>query len=200
MTSNSKSSRKKTAVLGIVGSPRRGANTEILVDEILAAAKEAGATTEKIILSELRIEPCAACYSCRDKGMCVKDDDMIPLYAKMEECGVWVIGTPVYWWGPSAQSKAFVDRWFAKGGTGRKKFFGRKKVILAIPLGDGDRRTARHVVGMFKDALDYVGSELFGTVIAAGAYEPGEVRNLKNAIRKARNLGFEVIRKRTKRR
>ncbi len=189
----SKGASKKVSVLGIVGSPRRGGNTEILVDEILAGAQEAGAKTEKIILSELKIEPCAACYSCRNTGNCAKDDDMIPLYAKMEECDVWVIGTPVYWWGPSAQTKAFVDRWFAKGGKNRKKFFGKKKVILAIPLGDTDRRTARHIVGMFKDALDYVGSKLFGSVIAAGAYEAGEVRKLENVIRKARGLGFKVV-------
>ncbi len=34
-------------VLGVVGSPRRGGNTEILVDEVLAGAREAGAVTEK---------------------------------------------------------------------------------------------------------------------------------------------------------
>lgn len=186
-------SARQKSVLGIVGSPRRGANTEILVDEILCGAQESGAATEKIILSELKIEPCAACYSCREKGICAKDDDMIAIYKKMEASDVWVIGTPVYWWGPSAQTKAFVDRWFAKGGTGRKNFFGKKKVILAIPLGDTDKRTARHVVGMFKDSLEYVGADLFGTVIAAGAYDPGEVRNLKNVMRRARDLGRRVV-------
>ena len=48
-------------VLGIVGSPRRGGNTDILVDEVLAGAEEVGALTGKVILSDLEIAPCRAC-------------------------------------------------------------------------------------------------------------------------------------------
>ena len=43
-------------VFGVVGSPRRGGNTETLVDEVLAGAKEAGASIEKVILNELNIK------------------------------------------------------------------------------------------------------------------------------------------------
>jgi multimeric flavodoxin WrbA len=53
-------------VLGIVGSPRRGGNTEILVDEVLAGSEELEALTEKVILNELTIAPCQFCeYSTR---------------------------------------------------------------------------------------------------------------------------------------
>ena len=58
-------------ILGIVGSPRRGGNTEILVDEVLAGAEEVGAFTEKIILNELNITPCQACDGCQKTGKCV---------------------------------------------------------------------------------------------------------------------------------
>lgn len=51
----------KIRVLGIVGSPRRGGNTELLVDEVLAGAKEAGAEVHKIILNELKIGHCQGC-------------------------------------------------------------------------------------------------------------------------------------------
>ncbi|MGC8787492.1 MAG: flavodoxin family protein, partial [Anaerolineae bacterium] len=48
---------ERKRVLAIVGSPRRGGNTEVLVDEVLRGAGEAGAVTEKVILSELDIAP-----------------------------------------------------------------------------------------------------------------------------------------------
>ena len=96
-------------MLGIVGSPRQGGNTDILVDEILSGAREAGAQVEKIMLGELAIAPCQACYACRKGGGCVQRDDMEDLLAKMKSSSVWVLGTPVYWWGPSAQLKAFVE-------------------------------------------------------------------------------------------
>ena len=66
----------ETNVLGIVGSPRRNGNTEILVDEILAGAAESGAQIGKVILDELNIAPCKACNQCRDESTCAQDDDM----------------------------------------------------------------------------------------------------------------------------
>ena len=67
-------------VLGVVGSPRRGGNTETLVDEVLRGAEEAGATVEKMILSEMDVEPCMACNACVKNGGCVQEDDMRRLF------------------------------------------------------------------------------------------------------------------------
>jgi multimeric flavodoxin WrbA len=184
-------------VLGIVGSPRRGGNTDILVDEVLKAAEKAGARTEKIMLSDFDIAPCRACYTCRSEGKCVIDDDMHGLLGKMEASGVWVLGTPVYWWGPSAQLKAFVDRWFSKAGDEEQmQIFKNRRVILAVPMGDADPKTGRHVVGMFEDALAYVGADLFASILAAGSYDKGDVKRDTEAIQAARKAGQDVLSKR----
>ena len=45
-------------VLGIMGSPRRQSNTEILLDKALEGAREAGTEVEKVLVSNLRISPC----------------------------------------------------------------------------------------------------------------------------------------------
>ncbi len=55
-------------ILGIVGSPRKGGNTETLVDTILAGSAECGGVSEKVILQELSIAPCRACNYCKNKG------------------------------------------------------------------------------------------------------------------------------------
>lgn len=70
-------------VLGIIGSPRIGGNTEVLVDEVLAGAKEAGASVERVILNKLDIKPCQACNSCYKTGHCAQKDDMESLLEKM---------------------------------------------------------------------------------------------------------------------
>ena len=177
-------------VLGIVGSPRRGGNTEILVDEILAGAAEAGAQVEKVILEEIEIGPCKACYSCRETGRCVIEDDLHGVIEKMNVCGVWVLGTPVYWWGPSAQMKAFVDRWFSRAvGEPRQETFGGRRLIIAAPMGDTDLKTGRHVKGMFEDACAHVKAELFRTILAPGAYNKGDVRKNTEVMQEARKIG-----------
>ncbi|MCK4432405.1 MAG: flavodoxin family protein [Methanomicrobia archaeon] len=175
----------QTRALGIVGSPRRNGNTEILVDEILAGAEEAGALTEKIILNELNILPCQACNACQKIGKCVQKDDMSKILEKMQRSHVWVLGTPVYWWGPTAQFKAFLDRWY---GVDRTVFRGRR-VVLAIPSGGSDWY-ARHTVGMLSDIIPYLGMVHVATVLA-----PGGAHGHTDLLAKARRAGREAIEK-----
>ncbi|MFX1571808.1 MAG: flavodoxin family protein [Promethearchaeota archaeon] len=178
-------------VLGIVGSPRIGGNTDILVDQVLAGAEEAGVSVEKVILNKLDINPCQACNSCYKTGQCVQKDDMIPLLDKMELSQLWVLGTPIYWWGPTAQFKAFLDRWYCP----KHQEFKGKGVILVIPLGGGHERYARHTVGLLTDVLNYLNMELVDTVLAPGFNRRGEVKNNSNLLKKAYNAGKNAIKK-----
>jgi multimeric flavodoxin WrbA len=60
---------EKVSVLGVSGSPRRGGNTETLVDEVLRGAAEAGAATEKVVLAQADVSPCRACNACSRTGI-----------------------------------------------------------------------------------------------------------------------------------
>ena len=51
-------------VLGLVCSPRKEGNTEILVSQALASAKESGAETELLHVADMNIAPCDACGAC----------------------------------------------------------------------------------------------------------------------------------------
>jgi multimeric flavodoxin WrbA len=185
---------EKVKVLGIVGSPRQGGNTEELVDEVLRGARDAGASFEKIRLSELEIAPCDACDSCVDTGECVQGDDMPELLTKMLESQVWVLGTPVYWWGPSAQFKLFVDRWYSQAHRDVDKAMWKgRRVILAVPFGDDDPGTARHVEGMVKDALDYMHADLYATVLAPGVNDKGEIFKKPEILAAAHRAGKEAV-------
>jgi len=179
-----------TRILAIVGSPRRNGNTETLVDAVLAGAAEAGAQTEKVSLRDLDVRPCLACDACQRTGVCAQKDDMAELLSKMRESQVWVLGTPVYWWGPTAQFKAFLDRWY---GADRKVIFPGKRVILTIPFEDTYAAAPRHTVGILTEALNYVGAEAVATVLAPGVHRRGEVRERTDLIETARRAGREAV-------
>jgi multimeric flavodoxin WrbA len=181
----------RVKALGIVGSPRRGGNTDALVDEVLHGAAKAGASTSKKRLAGLAIGGCRGCGACIPKGSCVQKDDMATLLGPMEKSGVWVLGTPVYWWGPTSQFKAFVDRWF---GAVRKFSFKGKRIVLVVPLGDTDPATARHTVGMLSDALDYVGAVVVDTVLGLGLGDKGDARKNAGILKKARQAGAKAVR------
>ncbi|TRO49335.1 flavodoxin family protein [Candidatus Bathyarchaeota archaeon] len=179
----------ETMVLGIVGSPRRGANTETLIDQLLKGAEKAGAATEKLILGEMNIQPCRACNVCQKTGKCVIDDDFASALEKMKRSRVWVLGTPVYWWGPTAQMKAFIDRWY---GVDRALFKG-KGVILAVSSGGGSSY-ARLTVEMLESIVPYLGMKHIATLQAPGASGPESVKRNTALMNKARTTGNKAVR------
>ena len=72
-------------VLSILGSPRRGGNTEILLDEALRGASDHGGSCEKVVLRDLKITPCLEIYKCAKDGVCAINDDMQDLFPKIEQ-------------------------------------------------------------------------------------------------------------------
>ena len=178
--------------LGIVGSPRRQGNTEMLVDQVLRGAEEAGALVEKVILSTLDISPCDACQACQRTGQCVHHDDMTALATKMQHSQVWVLGTPVYWFGPTAQLKTFVDRWYGLRFGNTVAFEGRR-IILVVPMGDPELDVARHTVGMLTDTAKWLNAEVIATLIVPDVLEKGAVRGHPDMLEAALLAGRDAV-------
>ena len=106
-------------VLAIVSSPRKGGNSELLVDEFVKGAQEAGHEVEKVCLREKKIAPCIACEAClRNGGTCVQHDDMTEVLQKLMEADVIVLSTPVYYYSICAQLKTMIDRTLPIGANG----------------------------------------------------------------------------------
>ncbi len=97
-------------ITGIVGSPRKGGNTEFLVSNALEAAGELGADTEAIYLGSAEIEPCVACDICKSTGKCAIYDDMSDILDEISSSNGLVIASPVYFGSVTSQLKMFIDR------------------------------------------------------------------------------------------
>jgi multimeric flavodoxin WrbA len=100
-------------ILGIGGSPRKGGNTEILMNEAIGAARAAGCETTLFLMSGKHVAPCDACGTCFQVGGCVIQDDMQELYKMLEWADGVIFGSPVYFGSVSAQMKTVMDRMFA---------------------------------------------------------------------------------------
>jgi multimeric flavodoxin WrbA len=99
------------AILGIVGSPRKGHNTEIMVEEALRGAESLGSVkTELYSLSGKKIAPCDSCFVCVSEKQCIISDDFQAFANKYLEADGVIIGSPVYHLSISAQLKAALDR------------------------------------------------------------------------------------------
>ena len=172
-------------ILALVGSPRKGGNTDLLVDQILRGSESKGTSIEKLYLYEYEIGPCLDCRKCK-KGLCECSlrDEMSHFYPKLENADVIVFGTPVYWYGPSGKMKLLIDRLRPYIANGKLK---GKKGAIVIPSEEGPG-CCGPVTEMFRMSFECLGMALEGCILAK-AYEKGEVGKNTEEMERAYQLG-----------
>ena len=179
-------------VLGIVGSTRKGGNTEILVREVLDAATKEGAKTEMIFLSEFRLSPCNACHVCdrTSPPICTIKDDVEKLTQLMEEADGVIIASPVYYGGVTAEVKIFIDR-VGYLNRARESITFRNKIggVVAVARRTGLNNTLNQLTG-FLSGMNMI---LPGSArVRAIGNKRGEVRKDEEGMKEARKLGSDM--------
>jgi multimeric flavodoxin WrbA len=96
--------------IGIVGSPRKGGNSEILAAHCLQSIAEEGIETELVSLAGLDIKGCNACKYCFEHDGCSIEDDLQPVYAKMVEADAIIVASPVYYSSATSLVKGLLER------------------------------------------------------------------------------------------
>jgi multimeric flavodoxin WrbA len=125
-------------IIGINGSPRKGWNTHLLVEQALRGAASKGAETELIHLYDLRFRGCVSCFACKQKsnpGHCAFADELLPVLGRIHRCDGLILGSPIYIGEVTSSLRALVERltfqyvtYRAEGGT----FFDRRIPVLSI--------------------------------------------------------------------
>jgi multimeric flavodoxin WrbA len=176
-------------VLIIKGSPREMGNSSMLADKAAEGAIAAGAQVESYLLHSMDIRPCDACDTCQETGVCVLKDDMQRIYPKLRQADSIIIASPIYWFTVSAQTKLFIDRWYAlesqHGNALRGKQFG-----IVLTYGDSDpyKSGAINAIHTFQDMFRYIGANFSGLVYGT-AMEIGDVQNQPELLQEAFRLG-----------
>ena len=176
-------------ILGVVGSPRRNGNTHILVSRILEGAKEEGAIVDILFLNDLNIQECDGCHTCWEGKQCSKNDDMNNIYPKIIESDVIILGTPVYWYEPTALMKGFIDRFvYFNCPENRVKIKG-KVAVIAVPFEEENPETAALLVAFFEKCLQYLQMNLIGKIIVPGVSRKGEILKKGDRLQEGYELG-----------
>ena len=186
-------------ILGVVGSPRKGGNTHVLVEALLAGAREAGAETRLLHLRGLDIRECEGCHGCWKNGECAKQDDMRELFPVIAASDAIVFGTPVYWYGPTALMKAFLDRFVYFNAPAQRPLIRGKAAALVVPFEETSLETAAPLQAMFQKSFEYLELELVAELLAPGVTERGEVRDHADPMRAAARIGRELVERQPKR-
>ncbi|MBQ9407088.1 MAG: flavodoxin family protein [Desulfovibrio sp.] len=102
-------------ILAFNGSPRKKWNTAQLLQRALDGAASAGAETELVHLCTEPFKGCTSCFACKHKGsqtkgLCAYRDALTPILVKARQADAFIIGSPVYYDYPTAQTRAFLER------------------------------------------------------------------------------------------
>lgn len=183
-------------ILGIAGSPRRFGNSELLLDVALAGAREYGAQSHKIVLAELKINPCRGCESCRS-GKCIQRDDMDILYPWLEQVDALILASPVYFYGLTAQVKAMIDRcqvfWNRSWQDPVKEDNAKKRgALIAVGATRGPKLFEGAILTS-KYFFKALGMSYCRELLVRGVEAWGAVREHPEALIAAQNLGRDLV-------
>ena len=179
-------------ILGIIGSPRKGGNTEIVVNEALNAAKQVGTEVEALHLVEKDIRPCDGCLSCAKTGSCRIDDDFMDVFEKMAQVDAIIIASPSYFESVTPQVKSLIDRagYYNINALDRSAFTGKVGAAIAVA-----RRTGLATV--WKQIILFILSQ--GMIVPGIAGFPNAIAQKRGDVimdiegmEKARELGRTV--------
>jgi len=179
--------------LGVMGSPRIGGNTDLLLDACLKGAETLGALPEKIRVHDLKIAPCREFYGCLKDGNCVIQDDMQQVYEKLLGADIVIVASPMFFYGIPGQLKSLIDRcqalWARRfilnqppPSTGRKGAFVAVGATRGNKLFDGSILTIKY---LFKE----IGVRYTDQLLVRGIDAKGEITNHPAAISEAFELG-----------
>jgi len=185
-------------IVVILGSPRKKGNSATLAEALIKGAEENGAEVQTFFLQAMEIKPCNACNQCinNPESGCVIEDDMQKIYPAVRTADSIVIASPIYWFNITAQTKLFIDRCYALIESGGHAFTG-KKIGLILVYGDVDpfRSGATNAIRSYQDIFRYVGAKIAGLIYGT-AMAAGEIKNNKQLMDKAYNLGRRLSLKR----
>lgn len=102
-------------IMAFNGSPRKKWNTATLLQKALKGAVSLGAETELIHLYDLNYKGCISCFACKtiggkSYGKCAVEDDLVPIFNRIEQSDAIILGSPIYWGHVSGEMKSFMDR------------------------------------------------------------------------------------------
>ena len=175
-------------ILILSGSPRKGGNTDLLVEAFVKGASQKH-HVEVVSVRDYKVNPCMGCNVCfkSKDNTCVQKDDMSMIYEKMAHTDMLVIASPVYFYGLSAQLKAIIDRCH---NPIRDTFKIKKTAILLVGAATLPE-LFDSILAQYQLCLNFFKLEDAGRVLARGAKDKGDIKNI-DALNEAFRLGQRI--------
>lgn len=166
----------KMKIIVLEGSPNQHGSSNMLADNFIRGAEEAGHTVKVIDAAHADIHPCIGCIHCGYEGPCVQKDDVEKFRQDILEADMMVFVTPLYYYGMSAQLKILIDRFCAFNSSIQRK---RMKSALLTAAWNSDGWTFDALEAHYKTLVHYLNLKDMGMVLGKGCGTPSMTQHSK---------------------
>ena len=185
-------------LLVLLGSPRKGGNTETLARKVAEVVEKGGGSADFIRLNELKLRPCQGCGGCEKSGVCVIKDDMTAIYEAADDADRLLLVSPVYFYGLTAQCKICGDRFQARWARKyllKKRFReneGRKGYLISAAATKGSKifECSQLTTQYIFDAIDV---EYGGELLVKGVDNRKAILELPDELARAEKFGQDIV-------
>jgi multimeric flavodoxin WrbA len=188
-------------IIAIYGSPRRDGNSDVLLKQAVAGARQQGAQVEEVFLREYKISPCMEIYACIKNGECAIRDDFPEILAKVESSVGIMLASPIFFYSVSAHTKIFMDRcqslWVRKYWIENHAFGevpqARKGLFISVGATSGKKLFDGAILTV-KYFFDVLSAGLWKTVLCRGIDRKGEIESRDDYLKESFEAGMELAR------
>ena len=172
----------------IKGSPHKKGSSNMLAEQFIKGAQEAGHTIVELDVAHMDIDPCLGCEHCGMDGPCVQKDDINEIRDSLLSADMAVFVTPVYYFGMSAQLKMVIDRFYSY----TMKLSAKKlKAVLIAAAWDSNEDVMPYLLEHYKKLCRYMNFTDCGQVLGTGCGTPSMTKcssHMEEAYRLGKSL------------
>lgn len=155
----------------INGSPRRGMNSDRLIETLFQTRAFKDSEKSVFKLSNLNISPCSGCTLCIDTKKCVKPDDFHTIIDAIKKHQRMILISPAYHYNVTAQMKTFIDRLFSQHAfapEGHHSRLGNDVKAILLGVCAGDTEGMGYTLDAMKRPLQDLGIDILKTYTYVG--------------------------------
>ena len=156
-------------IVVLEGSPNKNGSSNLLAENFIRGAEEAGHSVQVIDAAHANIHPCTGCIRCGYEGPCSQKDDVDDIRQNILDADMIVFVTPLYYYGMSAQLKTLIDRFCAFNSSIQRK---RMKSALISVAWNNDNWTFDALEAHYKTLVRYLNLKDMGMILGTGCGAP----------------------------
>ena len=196
-------------IMAIVGSPRKGSNTDILIDKVIEGAQsKTDVDVEKLYLYDANIKYCNGCGAhtvLQGSKECPLDDDMRAILARMEQADAFIFGSPNHGRTISAAMTNFIARmmpllkmYVEKDAAGNiiyaeaRPTIKGKRAVIVVSQGDPWPSSSALVLKILDDNIKDFQMRKTGEVFSMGNIQRAAVKDKKDDLNWAFAMGARL--------